>query len=111
MLDPTAQKRYHMQMRPKPPLIQCRHFELIEIGKITKMLLADGLDKRFFKPRYFKQSHPSSHRKVPLYDVAAALVPNSRELQYLDKVVQLDPSFNPEIDNAAALATCLRERV
>lgn len=111
MLDPAAQKRYHMQMGPKPPLVQCRHIELTETGKITKMLLADGLDKRFFKPRYFKQSHPSSHRKVPLHDVAAALVPNSRELRYLDKVVQLDPSFNPEIDNAAALATCLRERV
>ena len=43
--------------------------------------------------------------------VLLALVPNSRELQYLDKVVQLDPSFNPAIDNAAALATCLRELV
>ena len=100
-----------MQMGPKSPLVQSRHVELTDTSKTIKMLLADGLDKRFFKPRYFKQSHSSSHRKVPLYDVAAALVPNSRELQYLDKVVQLDPSFNQEIDNAAALATCLRERV
>ena len=105
MPDPAAQKHYQLQKGPKPPVVQCKHVELTDTGRTTKMLLADGLDKRFFKPRYFKQSQTNSHRRVPLYDVAVALVPNSRELCYLHKVVQMDSSFNPEVNSAAALAT------